>query len=207
MKTYLPWIIIACLIIGYFVFDGCRDKPETVIVNTPEVKGSFPAVVNPASVPAPEKVYVYKYIDRVTRDTVEIVTENPVNETLLAYYNNATQREKDSLHADAIGIREYDIPQEDSLLKTDNYIKAQGTVLEFKQSYTIKPQKVAVKKKETVFRMLAGFEVGNTLQIDNPVAKANLMLQNKKGNILTVGYDIDKRIWVGYNFSIFNIKK
>lgn len=202
MKKYIPYIIIAVLIFLLWQ-KSCtgESKPQTVIV--PEQKGSFTERLNPEPIPASEKEYVYKYITKT--DTVKITVESPVNEDLMAFY--LASKNKDSLYADAIGEREYNIVEEDSLLMTENHIKTQGHLMSFQQSYTIKPREVKVKPKETVLRLLGGFEVGNTTQLDNFTAKANLGLQNRKGNILSVGYDTEERIWIGYDFSIFNIKK
>ena len=202
MKKYLPWLIIGVLVIIIFLQNSCSGESKTTVVTTPEVKGSFPPVVNPK----PLTPAVPKTIVKWKTETVEV--ENPVNAQLVENYKNAKDSlERLKLYADAIGIREYNLPQEDSVLKTENYIKAQGTILEFQQSYTIKPQKVAVPQKEVAFLLLAGFEVGNTLQFNDAAVKGSLKFQNKKGSILSVGYDSAQRLWLGYDFSVFSIKK
>lgn len=202
MKKYIPYIIIAVLLILLWQ-KSCSGKDEPVVITVPEKHGSFPDVVNPDPIPAPEKEYVYRYITKT--DTIEVITQNPINKELMDYY--LASQSKDSLYAEAIAEQDYHIPFEDSLIKTDSYIKAQGKVLSFKQDYTIKEQKIPYRPKETVLRLLGGFEVGNTIQLNDFSAKANIMLQNRKGNILSAGYDTNERIWIGYNFSIFNIRK
>lgn len=204
-SKYIMGAAIVVLVLLYWQ-KSCSGESETQIVTIPEKSGSMPEVNNPAPTPAPEKEYVYKYYDRIKRDTVQVVTQNPIDYELLAKYLKDTTNQPQH-YADAIQQREYHIPQEDSVLKTDNYISARGEVLSFKQSYTIKPQKVAVKPKETVLRMLGGVEVGNTKEFNDFSAKANLMMQNRKGNIFSVGYDTEHRIWVGYGFKIFEVKK
>lgn len=205
MKTYtkyIPWAIIVVLAILLW-FKGCDKGGETVYIKVPAKHGKFDTVKEPEPIVRVQKEFVYRYI--TNNDTVEVTVENPINERLLKQF--AESKKKDSLYADAIGEREYNIKQEDSLLITENYIKAQGKVLAFQQSYTIKPQKIAVKDPETVFRLLGGVEIGNSKELNDFSAKGSLMLQNRKGNIFSVGYDTEQRIWVGYGFSIWNYRK
>lgn len=202
MKKYIPYIIIGVLMFLLWQKSCTGDKePQTVVI--PEQKGSFPERQNPEPIPAPKKEYVYKYITET--DTVKIEVENPINQELMAFY--LASKNKDSLYADAIGEREYNIVEEDSLLMTENQIKTQGHLLSFQQSYTLKEREVPVKQKETVLRLLGGFEVGNTTQLDNFTAKANLGLQNRKGNILSVGYDTEENWWLGYQINLGEIKR
>lgn len=205
IKKYIMWAGWPLFLLLLW-FNGCaRDGGETDVVTIPAKHGSFPAVQNPVPLPAPKKEYSYQVPGNT--DTITVTVENPVNDFLLSYYQKASQPQKDSLCLDALGEREYIITREDDYICTDNYIKAQGKVLNFQQDYTIKPQKVAVPSKEVTFRMLAGLEVGNTAAFDNFSAKANVMFQNKKGDIFSTAFDTEQRIWVGYARSIFNVKK
>lgn len=204
MKTifkYLPWAFAILFLLMWLANSCDGDSEKTVTV--PAKSGVMPEVNNPVPLP-PEKEYVYRFINRWLHDTIEIKTFYPVNKEKVQEFINDTTNQPQH-YAEAIQEREYHIPQEDSVLKTDNYISARGEVLSFRQSYTIKPQKV--KQKQTVFRMLGGIEAGNTLQFDNFQAKANIMLQNKKGNIFSISADTEQRLWVGYNFTIFSINK
>lgn len=204
IKRYWREIVIIALVIFSFHQCGKKDSEgETQTITIPEKKGSFPEVKNPEPNKPPQTEYKYKYL--TDTDTLEIKVENPINEELMQFY--LAHKNKDSLFADAIGEREYTIPYEDSLIKTNNYIKSQGKVLSFKQDYTIKEQKVKVIPKQTVFRLLGGFEIGNTKEFNDFSAKGNLIFQNKQGNILSIGYDTEQRIWLGYDFSIWNVKK
>jgi hypothetical protein len=82
-------------------------------------------------------------------------------------------------------------------------------VKEITPSYKIKQReiKTEVKCKETAFRVLAGAEIGLPRDLSKVPIKGNLLFQNGKGNILSVGYDNSSTIWLGYNFSILNIKR
>lgn len=117
-RTYLPYIVIAALILYIFLQHQCsgsKDK-DTITVTTPEVKGKSDTIYMPVPMPS-TKEYVYKYINGT--DTIINVTQNPVNEKLLNFYL-ANQNKRDSLYTDAIGEREYNIPIEDSMLVTNN---------------------------------------------------------------------------------------
>lgn len=202
---YGGWAIAVIFLIAWL--RGCGGDTNTVYVEVPAKHGKFDTVFLPTPTPAPQKEYVYRYINN--NDTVEVRVENPINIELLEKFEQLGAN-KDSLYADAIGEREYNIKQEDSLLITNNYIKAQGKVLAFQQDYTIKPQKIAVKDKETFLRLLGQVEAGAVLsemETTQFAAKGSLMLQNRKGNIFSVGYDTEQKIWVGYGFSIFNWRK
>lgn len=201
MKKYIPYIIIIAL--AFLLWQkSCTGEPKQQTVVVPEKKGIFPERLNP------EPIYIDRPVAVIKWDTVKFPVPNPVNQELIQAYQQAKDSlERFKMYADAIGEREYNIVEEDSLLMTENHIKTQGHLLSFQQSYTIKPREVKVNPKETVLRLFGGFEVGNTTQLDNFTAKANLGLQNRKGNVLSVGYDTEERIWIGYNFSILNIKK
>lgn len=184
------------------------DKGETRIVETPEIKGSFPVQNNPAPNPAPKPVY--KYLAGKTKtDTVTV--ENPINLRLWEYYQNAKQSKKDSLHASAIGEREYTLNNEDEFLKTTSHIKTRGELLSHQiTEYTIKPQKVAVKAPETVLRLLAGAEVGSNSSFNQFTYKANIGLQNSKGNVIRASYqkvNNEDYFLIGKEWSIFNIRR
>src|SRR5690606_17748463 len=156
-------------------------------VTTPEVKGKSDTIYFPVPMPS-EKEYVYRYINGT--DTIVTVTQNPVNQDLLNFYLS-NQNKRDSLYTDAIGEREYNIPIEDSLLLTNNYIKVQGKVLAFQQNYTIKPRQIQVPRDR--FSLLAGVEAGNTIQLDKFVVKGNLGVRLGSGQ-LNLGYDTENRI-------------
>jgi hypothetical protein len=159
---------------------GCEktiSDPVNIIVK--EKKGSFPEVKNPTP---------------IKRSVV------PVTELPCIFYNEVSKK------TDTIKENEYELIQEDSLIKTTNKIKTLGTLLSFQQDYLIKPTTIKAKPKETVLRVLAGMEIGNNTKLNDFAAKANLMFQNRKGDIISASFDTEQRIWIGYSFSILNIK-
>lgn len=207
MKKYSNLFLYG--VIGVLAFllwiKSCTGEEKKQTVTIPEQTGNFKPVINPKPDTIKEPYPVVKWKDKI------VYQDNPVNQELVNELRKALE-ENDSLkalamYADAVAIREYTIPLEDSLVKTENYFKTQGELLEFKQSYILKERKVDIKTPELLFRLLGKIEVGNTTQFDNFNAKANLMFQNKKGNIYSIGFDTEERIYVGYGFKIFEIKK
>ncbi len=208
IKSVLPWAIIALLIFLYW-FKGCgASAPEEkeIKVTVPAVSGSLPATQPKHSVilPAPAGKI----------DTVFI--PNPVNEKLLAEnqqlkdsFAKANAMQKVEMYSDAIQINDFSYQQQDSYLNLTVTGKVRGQILSMLPTYTIKERIVAAKVTvpQTKFRLLAGVEVGNNLQFNSANFKADLFFQNAKGNLFQVSYDTDQRIYVGYHFSIFKIRK
>ena len=207
MKNGIPYIIIAALLVVIFWQNSCEPKPkEPRVVVVPEQSGTFKPkepVQTPAEFPKGEPKTIIKWKEK----TIEI--ENPVNLELLERY----VKSKDSIARlkvmiEAITERAFNEAFEDSLVKITIKGSVYGKIKEFKPDYTIKEQKIELEReKEVAFRLMGGFEFGNTLQFDSFMVKGNVGFQNKKGNIFTASFDTEQRIWVGYNFSVFSIKK
>lgn len=201
---YLGWILLF-IVLWFRGCSGTTPSPQIVKVTVPEVKGKFEAK-KPVNVPINNSV-VKEYL----------TTENPINPKLLAENEKLKvdfAKEKDSLkriiaYNKAVQLNKFSTKFEDEnlLLNIDGIV--QGEVKEITPNYTIKEKKVEVqvKPKETVFRLLGGMELGNNTKLDGFAAKANLMLQNRKGNIISGSFDTNQTIWIGYNFSIFDIKR
>jgi hypothetical protein len=145
-----------------------------------------------------------------------VIIKNPITQQLVAE-NEALKlafaKETDSLkkqlaYEKAVALNNFSTKFEDENIELNIEGVVQGEVKEISPSYKIKERKIetAVKEKQVAFRMLGGVEVGNTLVLDNFAVKANLMFQNKKGNIFSASMDTNKAIWVGYSASIFNWK-
>ena len=180
----------------------------SVKVTVPEVKRKFDTKV-PNHTPAkwPEKDQnkpIIKWNEK------EIKVENPINIKLAEQYVMAKDSiERLNLYLKSIRLNQFSKSFEDDNIKIDINGIVQGEVKEVTPNYTIKERKleVPVQAKETTFRVLAGIEVGNNTALNDFKAKANLMFQNRKGNVLTASFDTNQTIWVGYNFSILNIKR
>ncbi len=211
LKEAIKWLgwalLFACL-----WFHGCsHSTPATQIVkvNVPEVNGIFEAK-KPVNVP------IVISANKTANMTIIKQIENPINAQLLAEnlslktdFAKASDTIKKLKYSNAIQINNFSSTFEDSLVKIDINGKVRGQVIQTIPTYTIKQKTVETQiiPKETVFRLLGGLEIGNNQTLSNPLFKANLGFQNRKGNIITISYDNKQNFYLGYNFSIFNIKR
>ena len=194
---------------------GAAQTPQLVEVTLPEVRGTFKPkkpINHPLNIP------ITSYSHRQENGT-EVFVENPDNEKLIAENDSlksAFAKETDSLkkqlaYEKAVQLNNFSTDFDDENLELHINGVVQGEVKEITPSYKIKPKtiEVPVKAKETVFRVLVGAEVGvqTSLNMNKLPLKANLMLQNRKGNIWSGGYDNNGVAWIGFNVSIFNWKK
>lgn len=210
---YLGWI----LLFVFLWFRGCSGTTpttQTAKVIVPEVKAKFESKkpVHEAIEMAkerPEKALKNNFNKPSGVDFayIEMTKENEKLKTVFA-------KETDSLkkviaYNKAIQLNKFSTKFEDENVVLNINGVVQGEVKEITPNYTIKERKmeVPVKQKETVFRLLGGLELGNNTQLDAFKLKANLMFQNKKGNIISGSFDTNQTVWVGYNISIFDIKK
>lgn len=176
-----------------------HPKPQTITVTVPKIIGSF----------KPQKPKVINSIDK------EYIN-NPINDQLISEneklkqdYEKSNDSLKKILFANAVKLSKFASTFENDTIKIDINGVVQGEVKEITPKYVIKERKVDVQviPKETVFRLLGGLEIGNTTKFNAFTAKANLLFQNRKGNMLSVGYDTNKRICIGKTWSIFDLKR
>ena len=198
---YFGWILAIAILLWV---KSCSPEPKTktVTITIPEKKGYF-TPVKPTSI----KVTEYKL-----EKGDPIITENPLNKKLLE--ENKNLKDKFKSVSDSIKLVMFEeanqINQFSSKFEDDNLILningiARGEVKEITPSYTIKQQRasVLVENKLPGLRMLGGVEVGNTKTLDDLSFKGSVLFQNRKGNIISAGYDTDNKIWLGYYRSIF----
>jgi len=204
------WKNIVILVLCFFLYRGCREpaKVQIVKVTVPEVKGKFEPK-KPINTPI-------KPFSQRRENGETIYKDNPLDPKLLAEneklrqdFAKANESIKKMQFEKAIQLNSFSTDFEDENVVININGIVQGEVKEITPGYKIKERKieVPVKIKESVFRLLAGAEVGNSKNLNNFAAKANLMLQNRKGNIISGSFDTNQNIWVGYHFSIFNIER
>lgn len=176
-----------------------KPKPQIITVTVPKIVGSF----------KPQKPIVISKTDKR-------YIENPINDQLISEneklkqeYEKANDSLKKILFSNAIKLSNFASTFENDTIKIDINGVVQGEVKEITPKYVIKERKIDVQviPKETAFRLLGGLELGSTTQLNAFTAKANLLFQNRKGNIISFGYDTDKRIWIGKAWSIFDVKR
>ena len=207
---YLGWILLFVVL----WFKGCSGNTtsvQTVKVIVPEVKGKFKA-----KKPVHQPILIKANSPQLKKGKTVFV-ENPIDEKLIAeneklkadFVKETNSLKKVIAYNKAIQLNKFSSKFEDDNLVININGIVQGEVKEITPSYTIKEKKIEVpiRQKKTVFRLLGGLEVGNTVQLDAFKLRANLMFQNRKGNIISGSFDTDKTVWVGYNISIFDLKR
>lgn len=207
---YFGWVLLFAVL----WFRGCSHDapmPQIAKVNVPIQKGTFEAK-------KPEHKTVNSKIGSYSRhqENGPIYIENPIdpkllveNEKLKTDFAKANDSIKKLQFNKAIQLNEFTSKFEDENLVLNVNGFVQGEVKEITPNYIIKEKKIdlPVKQKETVIRLLGGLELGNSTTLDAFKVRANLMLQNRKGNILSASFDTKQTIWIGYNASIFDIKR
>ena len=201
VKTYLPYIIIAVLLVLFWV-NGCQRGDDDGIVTVPPVDGEFKPQ-KPVYIKG-DTVYVTKWKTRT--DTIIVETPNPVNDSLAVAYQKAKDSlERYKMFLDAIQIRNFENIFEDEYLKLTVTGEVQGHLNWLKPEYHIKEREVQVPV--TRLRLLAGAEVGTDL--NDFRYKLNLGIQNREGNIYKLGYareGMNDVFWLGYEMSVLNFK-
>ena len=201
---YLGWILLF-VVLWFRGCSGTTPSAQIAKVTLPEVKGKFEPK-KPVNTPIGQKVFKAKTIYIENEIDPKLIAEN---EKLKHDFAKANDSIKKLQFAKAVQLNKFssDFEDDNVVIKIEGIV--QGEVKEITPGYKIKEKKfeVPVKAKETVFRLLGGLELGNNTKLDGFVAKANLMLQNKKGNIISGSFDTNQTIWISYNFSVFDIKR
>lgn len=201
---YLGWI----LLIVFVSFHGCSNdgnEVQIVKVTVPEVKGTF-TPQKPVNTPIGQKVSKGKTVYIENEIDPQLLAENI---SLKADFAKANDSIKKLQFAKAIQLNKFSSDFEDENVVININGIVQGEVKEITPGYKIKERKieVPVKVKETFLRVLVGGELEYKPGYIRPIFKGNIMLQGKKGNILSFGYDNFQNYYAGYNISILNLKK
>ena len=202
IKSYLGWILFFLMV---WLNAGAGKEIKTVKVIVPTVTGKLESK-------KPElKPLEIKQEPIVKKDGL-VYKENPFNiilaeenTKLKADYSRMSDSLKSKAYDKAIELNTFSYKSEDKYLKLTIDGIVRGEVSEITPSYTIKEQEseVFVKEKLPGLKVLGGVEVGNTKTLDDLSFKGSVLFQNRKGNIISAGYDTDNKIWLGYYRSIF----
>lgn len=202
IKSYLGWILFFLMV---WLNAGAGKEIKTVKVIVPTVTGKLESK-------KPElKPLEIKQEPVVKKDGL-VYKENPFNiilaeenTKLKSDYSKMSDSLKSKAYDKAIELNTFSYKSEDKYLKLTIDGIVRGEVSEITPSYTIKEQEseVFVKEKLPGLKVLGGVEVGNTKTLDDLSFKGSVLFQNRKGNIISAGYDTDNKIWLGYYRSIF----
>jgi len=202
------WKNIVIVVLAFFLFKSCSGttpSPQIVKVTVPEVKGTFTSQ-KPVNIPIGQKVSKGKTVYIENEIDPQLLAENI---SLKADFAKANDSIKKLQFAKAIQLNKFSSDFEDENVVININGIVQGEVKEITPGYKIKERKieVPVKVKQTFLRVLVGGELEYKSGYIRPIFKANLMLQGKKGNILSFGYDNFQNYYAGYNISILNLKR
>ena len=206
-KIQLKDILIVALL-GFIVFQQffATDPPpvpEDVTVVIPEVVGTVEEVIE--EVPEVEI--------EVPHETIPLVKETiVVDEEYKIKYENAI-KEKDSVEAENLFLRSIQIQEysktvvDNDDVKIDASAKVRGKLLDYKVDYKLKEKEITytpeVITQRPKFTMLTGLELVVPTQPESKLAvKVDLGFQNQKGNIINVGVDNNKNLYLGYKYAI-----
>jgi len=211
-------LVIGLLIAILFLWlKGCSGNKPAVAktIKTKEVKGKFEAVKPKQepiiiTVPGTDKI-VYKEYGNENLLQSQIDQLIAENKNLQNIYNEASDSLQKSLYNKAIEVKKMEQVFDSEKLRVTVYGLVRGEVQDLGIYWTIKPQTIELpKQKETFLRVLVGGGFGINKELSQPVWKANLGLQNKKGNIIRASVQQigEQQYYLAeYDISIFNWKR
>lgn len=193
-KIGLVVLLIGCIVLGVLLF---KKKEKVITVKVPvEIEVPVPVI---------QKEFDTVYLPK------PYAVKNPVNKELEEAFKESEN--KLALYRDAIKKRSYSETFEDSIQTITVHTTTQGKILDQAVSYKTKPRKIPVDTDVEVeiparHKLFIGGEVGIPLtgeaqnKLISPTLKVQLMWQNKKDNIFSVGVDTRGNGWIGYNIKI-----
>ena len=201
-KLIQPLIIFG-LLIYIFLLKSCNNPSKNNDIyqkfKTKEIVGKFDTIKKPKELSSNKK---YKYSPKQSKP---IITNNPIDSILVEKFEKAPDSTKIKLFVDQTQIRSYKQEFDDKYIKITFFAKTRGELLEISPEYIIKPQNDSIKIKQSVFALYLG---GGAYYNNMLNYKIDIGFQNKKGDILFIGYDpFNKVYFAEYNLRIFNIKK
>ena len=202
---YLGWVFAFILL----WLNGCESKKQTTVI--PEVKGSFEPTKEIEHKPinhvtdGSKKVSKSTGLEKYQNDISELYNENEALKQ--AYFNENDSLKRELMYLKSIQLNEFYHEFDNDTINITVKGIVQGEVKNLQPFYTIKERQQNITAPVVKFRLTTGFGVGNSINFDKPLFKANLGFQNAKGNILRASFDTEKRIMLEYDFSILSIKK
>lgn len=197
--VWLGWV----LLFGVLFFKGCNPEPQTaekIKVVTKEVKGDAIIKTNILHIPITKKVrdtagvgFYVSQIDKLFEENNRMQLEFMQMDSLqkIEAYNKAIEINAFKQQFDDVNINAY-ISGEVS-----------GKIHAMKFDYTLKPKTIEVDAPKRKISVLGGVFIANDIQLQKPLFGAELDILNKKGNLLKIAYDTEKRVYFGYSKKLF----
>lgn len=203
---YLAWLGWVLLFAVLF-FRGCNPNPqfaEKIKVVTKEVKGKTIIKTNILHIPITKKVRDTAGVGFYVSQIDKLFEENNKMQNEFIKMDSLQQIEA---YNKAIEINAFKQSFDDKYINAQVSGEVSGNIHAIKFDYTIKPQELKVDAPKLKNNFYLGINVANTLKLDKPLFNANLCFQNKRGNILRLGYDSESRILIGYDISILKFNR
>lgn len=200
--NYLTWLGWVLFFIVLF-FRGCNTELQTtekIKVVTKEIKGKTIIKTNIVHVPITKKVRdtagVGFYVGQIDKLFAE-------NNRMQLEFIKMDSLQKIEAYNKAIEIKAFKERFQDSYI--DAYVSGNvaGEVKEMRFNYTIKSRTTEVDLPKVKNKYFVGFGVSNNSQFNAPLFNASIGIQNKKSNILSIGFDSEKRIGLNYFIKLF----
>jgi len=196
-KKYIQPIIIVVLLFVIFIQRSCNS-------NLPVIKYKDKLIVKYDTVNNPVELH-YKTITKYKNlKGNTIYLPGKVDTVEVKVFEKAEDTIKTNMFSDAIKIRQYKNEFNDSLADISIFTETKGELLKISPTINIKAR---LPEKKTLFAIY----LGGGMYINenfNLGYKLNLRFQNKKGNLISGGYDpVNKKIFAEYDFRLINIKK
>lgn len=185
-KLYLSLIAISLLVIA--LIQKCNNKPTTV-----EVNGTFKPKTNIKHVVIHDtfskKEYVYKYLLKNDKSNEAFYQKQidsllAINNKMNEEFDVATDSIQKELYKKAISIKAFRETFKNDTINIEVNGLVSGEIKALSTNYELK----LPKQKEVVFRLLGGAGFGINKALNQPLYKANIGFQNKKGKIYEASY-------------------
>jgi hypothetical protein len=233
-KINWKYIIGAIILIVaiYYYFTNCSGKGDgSVVIDTKEVKGSFPTVqgkdIEAKDIPSTEPKYrtYFGNAEPKVSNSTPLEVDNFKNKYKLS------QKQYDSILVINAGLRKLAQSMNNDNIKSavsdceliefkheldDDNIHitftglSRGAPQSFNLDYLIKSRKDTIKLKQMWFRVFAGAEIGINKELNQGTYKLNLTIQNAKNDLLSASYQRilnDNFYLVGFQKALFTINK
>lgn len=191
MKKFDPVNLVLGLIVVVLLVRTCTQQPEVQVVTVPPIHDTL-EVQKPVYV---ERVdTVYRTFWKTHTDTLEIVSTNPVNDSLAIKYQQLTDSlDRYRLFLEAIEIKEFSNRFEDEFLDLTIEGQVQGQLNYIRPIYTIKERKIEVPYK-------ARFYAGPYFSNNN--LGAAVFYSRRPKELIGFGYGLDNSVFISYSFGL-----
>lgn len=197
--TWLGWVLFIALLF----FKGCNPEPkfaEKIKIQTKEVKGDAIIKTNIVHVPITKKVRDTAGVGFYVSQIDKLFEENNRMQNEFIKMDSLQQIEA---YNKAIEINAFKQSFDDKYINASVSGEVSGKIHAMKFDYTIKAQTMEVDAPKVKNKYFVGFGVSNNSQFNAPLFNASIGIQNKKSNILSIGFDSEKRIGLNYFIKAF----